>query len=149
MNAPKYIIIHCSATKVTSDFTVEQIINMHKQRGFNTIGYHYYITKDGVIHKGRDESINGAHCLGYNSKSIGICYEGGLDAQGRAKDTRTTAQKESLISLIKQLKGKYKIDKVMGHRDTSPDKDGDGIVEPHEWIKQCPCFNAIDEYKAI
>ena len=149
MNTPKYIIIHCSATKVTSDFTVEQIIAMHKQRGFNTIGYHYYITKDGVIHKGRDESINGAHCLGYNAKSIGICYEGGLDAQGRAKDTRTTAQKESLISLIKQLKGKYKIDKVMGHRDTSPDKDGDGIVEPHEWIKQCPCFNAIDEYKSI
>ena len=109
----------------------------------------YYITKDGVIHKGRDESINGAHCLGYNAKSIGICYEGGLDKNGKAKDTRTDAQKESLISLIKQLKGKYKIDKVMGHRDTSPDKDGDGIVEPHEWIKQCPCFNAIDEYKNI
>ena len=47
------------------------------------------------------------------------------------------------------MKSKYKIDKVMGHRDTSPDKDGDGIVEPHEWIKQCPCFNAIDEYKSI
>ena len=112
MNTPKYIIIHCSATKVTSNFTVEQIIDMHKQRGFNTIGYHYYITKDGVIHKGRDESINGAHCLGYNSKSIGVCYEGGLDKNGKAKDTRTDAQKESLISLIKQLKGKYKIDKV-------------------------------------
>ena len=149
MNKPKYIIVHCSATKVTSNITVEQIVSMHKQRGFNTIGYHYYITKDGVIHKGRDESIDGAHCLGYNAKSIGICYEGGLDKNGKAKDTRTDAQKESLISLIKQLKGKYKIDKVMGHRDTSPDKDGDGIVEPHEWIKQCPCFNAIDEYKNI
>lgn len=67
----------------------------------------------------------------------------------KAKDTRTDEQKESLLSLIKQMKTKYKIDKVMGHRDTSPDKDGDGIVEPHEWIKQCPCFNAIDEYKTI
>ena len=149
MNTPKYIIIHCSATKVTSDFTVEQIIAMHKQRGFNTIGYHYYITKDGVIHKGRDEKVSGAHTVGYNSNSIGICYEGGLDKNGKASDTRTPEQKQSLIDLILDIKERYSIKKVMGHRDTSPDLNKDGKITPNEYIKSCPCFDAITEYKEL
>ena len=149
MNKPQEIIIHCSATKETQNITVEQITQMHKARGFNQIGYHYYITKDGVIHKGRPESSTGAHCLGHNDKSIGICYEGGLDSSGKAKDTRTSKQKESIIKLIKDLKSRYKINVIMGHRDTSPDLDHDGQIEPNEYIKQCPCFNAVPEYKNI
>lgn len=149
MNKPIEIIIHCSATKENQNITVERIAQMHKERGFNTIGYHYYITKDGVVHKGRPESSTGAHCLGHNDKSIGICYEGGLDINGKAKDTRTSKQKESIIKLIKDIKSRYKIKIVMGHRDTSPDLDHDGQIEPNEYIKQCPCFNAIQEYKNI
>ena len=149
MNKPIEIIIHCSATKENQNITVERIVQMHKERGFNTIGYHYYITKDGVVHKGRPESSTGAHCLGHNDKSIGICYEGGLDINGKAKDTRTSKQKESIIKLIKDIKSRYKIKIVMGHRDTSPDLDHDGQIEPNEYIKQCPCFNAIQEYKNI
>ena len=40
-------------------------------------------------------------------------------------------------------------DDVLGHRDTSPDLDGDGIVEPEEWTKMCPCFDAKEEYSDL
>ena len=73
------IVIHCSATRVTQDFTFEQLEACHLARGFKSIGYHYYITKDGVVYPGRPESEVGAHARHYNAHSIGICYEGGLD----------------------------------------------------------------------
>ena len=149
MNTPKYIIIHCSATKVTNDVTLEEITKWHKAQGFKNIGYHYYITKDGTIHKGRDEKLSGAHTVGYNSNSIGICYEGGLDKNGKASDTRTLEQKQSLIDLILDIKGRYEIKKVMGHRDTSPDLNKDGKITPNEYIKSCPCFDALTEYKNL
>ena len=149
MNQPKYIIMHCSATKETSNVSVQEKTEWHKQRGFKTIGYHYYITKDGVIHKGRDEKASGAHTVGYNSNSIGICYEGGLDASGKVKDTRTKAQKDSIIDLILDIKSRYNIKKIMGHRDTSPDLNKDGKITSNEYIKSCPCFDAINEYKNL
>ena len=76
-----------------------------------------------------------------NSDSIGIAYTGGLDSNGKAKDTRTDAQKASLIKILKVLKNIYPQASIHGHRDYSPDKDGDG-VEEHEFMKQCPCYNA-------
>ena len=83
------IVIHCSATRVTQDFTFEQLEACHLARGFKSIGYHYYITKDGVVYPGRPESEVGAHARHYNAHSIGICYEGGLDKNGKPADTRT------------------------------------------------------------
>ena len=75
---------------------------------------------------------------------------GGLDAHGKAADTRTPAQKKALRELIAKLIKQYPdIKEVLGHRDTSPDLDGDGIVEPNEWIKMCPCFDAAEEYKDL
>ena len=71
------IVIHCSATRVTQDFTFEKLEACHLARGFRCIGYHYYITKDGVIYPGRPESEIGAHARHFNAHSIGICYEGG------------------------------------------------------------------------
>ena len=85
------IVIHCSATRVTQDFTFEQLEACHLARGFKSIGYHYYITKDGVVYPGRPESEVGAHARHYNAHSIGICYEGGLDKNGKPADTRTPA----------------------------------------------------------
>ena len=87
--------------------------------------------------------------MSYNKHSIGICYVGGLDANGKAADTRTPEQKKALAKLIKELCGKYQIVEVLGHRDTSPDLDGDGIVEPCEWTKMCPCFDAKEEYSDL
>ena len=102
------IIVHCSATKEGKDITVHDIDSWHKQRGFRCIGYHYVIYRDGSINTGRDVNISGAHCTNHNSKSIGICYVGGLDSSGKkAKDTRTNEQKKSLVKLVKQLMSMY------------------------------------------
>lgn len=152
------IILHCSATKEGKDYPSESINLAHKARKFSSyidkqgrvryIGYHYLIHPDGTIEECRPISKIGCHASGHNTRSIGICYIGGLDADGKCKDTRTPKQKESIIKLIKNLKSEYTtIKKVIGHRDTSPDLNGNGIIEPYEFIKGCPCFDAIAEYK--
>ena len=87
-----------------------------------------------------------AHVKGHNSESIGIAYEGGLNASGKATDTRTTAQKQSLETLLRFLLLTYPGAKVCGHRDLSPDLNHNGIIEPCEYIKECPCFNVRTEY---
>lgn len=153
MNNIDAIVIHCSATKEGSEITAKQITQMHIQRGFRTIGYHYFIKLDGTIEIGRPESMEGAHCntkgfssLSYNKHSIGICYAGGLDKNGKFKDTRTEAQKKSMHELVKRLCNKYPIKEVIGHRDTSPDINKNGVIEPFEWVKGCPCFDVIPEF---
>ena len=85
------IVVHCTASRCTSNLTPEDLDSMHKRQGFAECGYHYYITKDGTIHHMRDITHVGAHAKGYNTPSIGVAYEGGLDASGRAVDTRTDA----------------------------------------------------------
>lgn len=147
------IIIHCSATKAGQDFKVKDIDRMHRARGFNQIGYHFVIDLDGTIEEGRPLSIEGAHCntrgtsgISYNKHSIGICYIGGLDATGKPADTRTAAQKQSMCELVMKLKQQYPIAEILGHRDTSPDLNDNGIVESSEWIKMCPCFDAAAEF---
>lgn len=140
------IIIHCSATLAGQDLRAKDIDKMHKARKFSQIGYNYVIDLDGTIEVGRPLTIAGAHCLGYNNHSVGICYIGGLDASGKASDTRTAAQKEALRTLIADLCKKYNIIEILGHRDTSPDLNGNGVVEPSEWMKMCPCFEVRDEF---
>lgn len=130
------IIVHCTATKEGVPTTVEAIRNYHvKQRGFSDIGYHYLVYLDGSIHEGRDINKAGAHCTNHNARSIGVCYVGGLDSKGNAKDTRTEAQKESLKKLIKTLKTTYPKATVHGHREFAN--------------KACPCFDAKKEYENI
>lgn len=158
------IIIHCSATKEGVNVKSDSIDRSHKVRKFSSyvdsqgrtrhIGYHFIIHLDGAIEACRPINKIGCHASGRNSHSIGICYIGGLDAcdtNGHMiKDTRTPQQKASLIKLIKQLKGQYpSIVRVIGHRDTSPDLNGNGVIDPYEYIKGCPCFDAIPEYKHL
>ena len=135
------IIVHCSATKAGQDFTATDIDRWHRERGFNGIGYHYVIRLDGKLEKGRDVALAGAHCKGWNERSVGICYIGGLDENGRPADTRTNAQKRVLYQIIMDLQREYNILQVLGHRDTSPDLNGDGVIEPYEYVKACPCFD--------
>lgn len=144
-----FLVVHCTATPEGKDFTRADIDKMHRQRGFVAIGYHYLIRLDGRVEIGRPEEAIGAHVEGYNSRSIGISYVGGVDAKGKAKDTRTVAQKEALILLLRSLAQRYPKAKIMGHRDFSPDKNRNGRVDPYERIKECPCFDAIPEYASI
>ena len=95
------IVLHCSATKATQDYTPEQLERDHKARGFVRGGYNYYIRRNGLIVPMRPLEQIPAHVKGYNRNSIGICYEGGLDATGKPEDTRTDEQKESLKILLK------------------------------------------------
>lgn len=153
MNKIDSIIIHCSATRAGQDFRAKDIDRIHKQRGFAQIGYNFVIDLDGAVENGRPLSIDGAHCntkgfsgVSYNKHSIGICYIGGLDANGRPEDTRTEAQKNSFRDLIAKLCKEYDIVELLGHRDTSPDLNGNGEVEPAEYIKACPCFDVRSEF---
>ena len=152
MNKIDSIIIHCSATRAGQDLTAKDIDRMHRARGFSQIGYNYVIRIDGAVEKGRSLAVDGAHCntkgfseSSYNKHSVGICYIGGLDANGKPADTRTIAQKAALRELVAKLCKEYEIIEVLGHRDTSPDLDGSGEVEPKEYIKACPCFDVRSE----
>lgn len=143
------IVIHCTASRCTSTLTPEALDAEHRRRGFNSCGYHFYITRGGQVHVMRDIALTGAHAKGYNSHSIGIAYEGGLDANGQPADTRTPEQKQVLIALLRQLRNTYPAARICGHRDLSPDLNGNGVIEPQEYIKMCPCFNAEKEYAAL
>lgn len=138
------IIIHCTASKEGVPMTVEQIDRIHRKNGWAGIGYHFVIYADGTIHDGRSIDKTGAHTADYNTGSIGICYVGGLDKNGKPKDTRTLKQKHALYELVRRLMQMYNIKEVKGHRDYSPDKDGDGKISKYEWIKSCPCFEVSE-----
>ena len=143
------IVVHCTASRVSCTVTPKALDNMHKDRGFIECGYHYYIRQDGALHAMRDVSKVGAHAEGFNGNSIGIAYEGGLLKDGTTADTRTPEQKRMLKLLLCQLKACYPHAKILGHRDLSPDLNFNGIIEPHEYIKQCPCFDAKKEYENL
>lgn len=140
------LVWHCTATPEGKEFTVQQIHAMHRARGFKGIGYHRVIHLDGSMSEGRPESEVGAHVAGHNVGSIGYSYVGGVDANGKPKDTRTDAQKTTMARLTKEAVERYTLKRIVGHRDLSPDLDGDGEIEPYEWIKVCPCFEATAEY---
>jgi N-acetylmuramoyl-L-alanine amidase len=140
------LVWHCTATPEGREFTRAQIRAMHLQRGFSDIGYHCLVHLDGSTSPGRSESQVGAHVSGHNSGTLGYSYVGGLAGGGKPKDTRTSAQKKTMLELTRSAIERYSLRAVVGHRDLSPDRDHDGVVEPWEWVKICPCFNAIAEY---
>ncbi len=144
------IIVHCEATPEGEEFSRSTLEACHKVRRFSAynsngktehIGYHYVVHLDGSIEPCRPEAIAGCHCSGHNANSIGVSYVGGCPARSvkdwshKAKDTRTAAQKASLLKLLKELRAKYPESKIYGHRDFAN--------------KPCPSFDARTEYKLI
>ena len=136
------VVFHCSATQEDRTYTPKQLIRDHLRRGFLHAGYHFYITRGGDLYALRPLSVIGAHVAGHNEKSIGVCYEGGLDRDGLPADTRTTAQKIMMEQLMLRLRELWPDIDVCGHRDLSPDVNGDGVITKSEWTKMCPCFDA-------
>ena len=133
MRTINLIVIHCSATEEGKEYSVEEITRWHKARGFRTIGYHFLIHTDGSI-DGKAEGCRsimeiGAHAKGYNRRSIGICYIGGL-LHGEPADTRTAAQINVMRCLVKALQSIFPSD-VIGHNEVAN--------------KACPCFNVEKE----
>ncbi len=138
----KRIVIHCTATREGQAVSAATIKSWHLKQGWSDIGYHYVIGLDGRVEKGRADNVVGSHVRGWNTGSLAIVYVGGLDKDAKAKDTRSAGQKKAMKELITRLRAEHNNAPVYGHRDLSPDKDGDGIVERHEWLKDCPCFDA-------
>ena len=134
MRLVKEIIIHCSATREGQHISVDTIRDWHLAKGWNNIGYHFYIDLDGTINKGRDIDKIGAHCKGHNRNSIGICYCGGVETDGKTpKDTRTQEQKDSLLYVLKTLKAMYPEAVIYSHNEFAN--------------KACPSFDATEEYE--
>ena len=130
------VIVHCAATPEGRDVKTEEIKRWHtEERGWSDIGYHLVVELDGSINEGRSEDINGAHCRGHNSDSVGICYVGGSDSEGNPKDTRTEEQRDALVTLIKEILDRHPDAEVFGHRDFS--------------TKACPSFDAKTEYAGL
>lgn len=160
------IIIHCAATPNGKDIKAKAIDEMHAQRGFKRdrqmvrnfnqtmphIGYHYVIEVDGNIAFGRHLEEIGAHVQGSNAKTIGVCMIGTdkfTDAQWKSlKQLMTTICNticgQSLLADKTMPKLKEMGISIKGHRDYSPDLNGNGIIERNEWLKICPGFSVAE-----
>ncbi len=130
------IIVHCTATKCDHNVTTDDLRKWHvEERGWNDIGYHFFIDLKGEIHECRPIEKTGAHTRGHNFDSIGICYAGGLGSDNAWHDTRNDAQKQALEELLCSLKLSYYNAKIYGHNYFSS--------------KACPSFDAREEYEWI
>lgn len=127
----KWLVVHCSASRCNRPFTVERLIETGRQR-FGQPSYHYYVRRNGNVVPILPESVQGVHAVGYNHCSIAVCYEGGLDENGNAADTRTELQKASLYELLKQLRRDYPQARIIGHRELPNVR------------KDCPCFSTSE-----
>ena len=132
-----YLVIHCAATKPSMTVDIDRIRSWHLKKGWSDVGYHFYIRQNGNLEIGRPIEIAGAHVRGFNKNSIGICYEGGVDESLNALDTRTEAQKATLLILLKGLKVDYPDAIIKGHTDFK------------NVSKACPSFDARGEYKNL
>lgn len=143
----KFIFIHCTASRQA--WTVQALLKEFTAKGWHYPGYHWVVTADGVRTQLMTEDLpsNGVKC--HNHEAINVAYMGGISRTGKPIDNRTDAQKESLRELLKELRQRYPDAKILGHRDISPDKNHNGVVDPWERIKECPCFDAIPEYADI
>jgi N-acetyl-anhydromuramyl-L-alanine amidase AmpD len=117
MTTPRFLTIHCSAHPAGRDVTVAQMNAIALQR-FRQRSYHWIITLDGTAHRNLLDNQRGAHVGGANTGNIGICYIGGLAADGRTcADTRTDAQRKTLARLVADYRRRFPQIIVRGHRD--------------------------------
>lgn len=120
------IIYHCSATRASQDIGAAEIRRWHVDGNkWQDIGYHYVIRFNGEIEPGRPLEKAGAHCTGYNERSIGICLVGG-GPMGE-DNCFTKAQFDSLALLTKFLRLRFPNATIHGHKEFAN--------------KACPVFN--------
>ena len=121
------IFVHCSATKPEMDIGVETIEMWHKQQGWLAIGYHFVIKRDGTVEEGRPVDVVGSHVKDWNSKSVGVCLVGGINAKGQFEANFTPDQMNSLRNKLEELMSKYPNAELMAHHSVA--------------AKACPSFD--------
>lgn len=142
------IFIHCTASPQATT-SVASLLAEFKKKGWSKPGYHYVVFPSGITKQLLSESQVANGVKGYNQHSIHVAYVGGIDGKLRAVDNRTGEQKATLLRVLRALRKAYPNAQILGHRDISPDKNHNGKVDPWERIKECPCFDAKEEYKDI
>lgn len=111
-----HVTLHCAATPEGRAVT-HDLISKWDQERFGQTSYHWVVELDGSMYRTLPDTELGAHVGGHNHGNIGICYIGGVDAHGKAKDTRTDKQRESLGKLVAMYRAKFPGVNVLGHRD--------------------------------
>lgn len=140
------LVWHCTATPEGREVLVGEVDRWHRDRGFRrsrpvgnpkltSIGYHKLVHLDGSVSIGRDPSEVGAHVAGHNTGTLGYCYVGGITKTGKSKDTRTPAQKKTMLALSRDAVANFGVTKISGHRQYA--------------AKDCPCFDAAKEYGGL
>lgn len=148
MRRIKYLVVHCTASPQTQK--VSDILHYWKNAlGWKSPGYHVLVEADGTAHELKNIATPTNGVRGFNANSIHISYIGGINKEGKAVDNRTPQQKEVMLSYLKSWKKQFPEAKILGHRDFSPDKNGNGRIDPWERIKECPSFEAIEEFKNL
>lgn len=142
------IFVHCTASH-QGRTTKESLMREFREKGWRNPGYHYVVKEDGNVISMLSEGLVANGVKGYNTTAIHVAWIGGIDDRGKAVDNRTEEQRIALLDLLVKLKQRYPVAMVMGHRDISPDLNHNGIVDPWERIKECPCFDAMVEYMDI
>ena len=136
LKSVKLIVVHCVANRCNRPFSTDVLIACGRAR-YGQCSYHYYVRRNGDVVPLLPESVQGVHVKGYNSCSLGIVYEGGLDENGCPADTRTEAQRHALYELLKSLTHDYPDARIVGHCELP------GVA------KACPCFPASQEYRDL
>ena len=141
VNKISKLIIHCSANGPNSKIGAYEIRKYHTLpeaqggRGFEDIGYHFVIKRDGTVEQGRKLEYQGAHCTGHNANSIGICLVGGVDVSGRPDDNFTLLQREALAMMLRAMRQRWPNATIHGHCEFAnkacPVMDVDKFLQEH------------------
>ena len=143
-----FIVVHCTATKPST--AIENIkAYWRKNLGWQSPGYHKVVDPYGKVYVLADDEAVCNGVKGYNHNSVHISYIGGITDKGTAKDTRSPQQRAALLAELTAWKAKYPDAIIQGHRDFSEDVNGNGIIDPWERVKECPCFDAKIEYQSL
>ena len=132
------IIIHCAATKPSMDIGYDEIRKWHvDQNGWDDVGYHFIIRRNGQLEKARPEGYSGAHAPSHNGRSIGICLVGGMAEDGSAENNFTLEQFLTLKDLVNMIMDKYSdITEVLGHCDVQDNKPNCPGFNVKEWLNK-------------
>ena len=149
MRQIKRIFVHCTASW-QKNTTMKSLREEFRQKGWKNPGYHWVVFPDGKVESMLNEELIANGVKGYNNSSVHVAWVGGIEYGENRKivsaDNRTDAQKVALFDLLTKLKLKYRDAQIMGHRDISPDLNHNGVIDPWERVKDCPCFDAMVEY---